>query len=42
MAAALLVAQQAAETPTWALVLALLAGNLVGVGLLWWRRRRRR
>ena len=41
MGAALLIAQQAPGVPTWALVVALLAGNLVGIGLIWWRRRSR-
>ena len=36
---------QASQTPadpsTTTLIVALVLGNLVGVGLIWWRRRRR-
>jgi LPXTG-motif cell wall-anchored protein len=40
---ALIAAQPpAAGPPTWAVVLALLGGNLVGIGLIVWVRRRRR
>lgn len=41
MAALIFAQQQPAAAPTWALALALVAGNLVGIGLIWWRRRRR-